>query len=660
MDKSTNNNWTVAQYLATRLEQLGIKYVFGVPGNHLGPFLSTMQATTSLRWRGNTNEINGGYAADGYARVKGVSAVGVTYGVGALSLINTVGGAFVEHVPMIVINAAPTLEQHLNYQAIGLLTSHMSPNKQSNIDAYRQVTVDAQRITNNRLAPTQIDAAITACLTEMRPIYLEVFQDVWDEPCVAPEGILKAAVRSVKPANVAKAVKATIELIKTYGRPIFWGGIEIDRLNLAKEFEALIDATGIPYCTSIMGKSIISEKHPRFHGIYNGNASLKQTYRMFNCAAKCKIGLGAWTTSKNMGGTQAMGTNWVTADHEGVRVGTNYFPNVQLGAFIVELQAAIQANFKEGFGHLDYYQLFAEEVAKQIEAEKPKSRGGKKITKEELFEEIKASYPGIPMTREHFLKMLSNLNEDPNAGLTYDGFFTRISQFIGDADKAHKDAAGKTYYTNPYGIVSDAGFSLLGSQNVVMAAPKSYFSQTSWLSIGYSVGSATGLKSAFSEDKENDKRMMVFVGDGAFQETCQAMSSHTRHRQNNIVFIMNNEHFYGIEQMLVKPTFYSTECKEAEDFYNDLHPWEYAKLAAVFHTKDKPMTGHVIKNYADLERLLAKLSNPSDAINKGPNIVQLLLKKEDYPSSIGYKVAGACGAKPSDPCADWREELRQI
>ncbi|MFE7531878.1 thiamine pyrophosphate-binding protein, partial [Kitasatospora sp. NPDC057542] len=49
---SRNDEWTVARYLATRLEQLGIRHLFGVPGDFLGPFLTIMQATTTVRWIG--------------------------------------------------------------------------------------------------------------------------------------------------------------------------------------------------------------------------------------------------------------------------------------------------------------------------------------------------------------------------------------------------------------------------------------------------------------------------------------------------------------------------------------------------------------------------------------------------------------------------------
>ena len=107
---NTQSQISVADYLALRLEELGVQKFLGVPGDHLGPFISAMEQSTKIRWAGGTNEINMGYAADGYSRIKGIAAVGVTYGVGALSMINPISGSFVENIPVVIINAAPTYE----------------------------------------------------------------------------------------------------------------------------------------------------------------------------------------------------------------------------------------------------------------------------------------------------------------------------------------------------------------------------------------------------------------------------------------------------------------------------------------------------------------------------------------------------------------------
>ena len=198
---------TVAGYLKTRLEELGLDRLFGVAGNYTAPFLDTIleDASSPIAITGIPNELVAGYATDGYARVKGIGAVAVTYGVGAFSLVNAVAGAFVEYVPLVVINGAPTNKEFLNLRFTGLLYSHMMADPYSNLDVFRRVTVAAERIVNAAEAPYQIDAALSACVSRGQPVYLEVLEDVWRAPCAAPVGALPRQPRSVTVSGCAAA-----------------------------------------------------------------------------------------------------------------------------------------------------------------------------------------------------------------------------------------------------------------------------------------------------------------------------------------------------------------------------------------------------------------------------------------------------------------------
>ena len=106
MRDTTNQPCTIARYLLQRLHEAGIEHMFGVPGDYVLDFLDVVLASP-VRWIGTCNELDAGYAADGYARMKGAGVVTVTYGVGALSMLNAVAGAFAERIPLIVISGAP-------------------------------------------------------------------------------------------------------------------------------------------------------------------------------------------------------------------------------------------------------------------------------------------------------------------------------------------------------------------------------------------------------------------------------------------------------------------------------------------------------------------------------------------------------------------------
>ena len=79
-----------AEYLVKKLEELGINDFFGLPGDYNFEILYAIEENQNVNWHGCTNELNAGYAADGYAREKGYGALVTTYGVGELSAINAI------------------------------------------------------------------------------------------------------------------------------------------------------------------------------------------------------------------------------------------------------------------------------------------------------------------------------------------------------------------------------------------------------------------------------------------------------------------------------------------------------------------------------------------------------------------------------------------
>ena len=98
---------TVGTYLAQRLQELGLTHYFAIPGDYNLELLDEMLKNKSLQMINCCNELNAGYAADGYARINGVSALAVTYSVGGLSAVNAVAGAYAENLPVIVISGGP-------------------------------------------------------------------------------------------------------------------------------------------------------------------------------------------------------------------------------------------------------------------------------------------------------------------------------------------------------------------------------------------------------------------------------------------------------------------------------------------------------------------------------------------------------------------------
>ena len=185
IDTYPNNN--VANYLYRRLQDFNVKTIFGVPGNYTAAFLNSIleDKSTDMKLVTMSNELVAGYAADGYARVQGPGGLGVvhvTYGVGAFSLLNATAGSYVENVPVVVINGAPTNKEFRTFRYQNLQYQHIAPNPNSNLDVFRNVTCSSHIIEDANDAPLQIELALHRALTQMQPVYLEVREDVWRTP----------------------------------------------------------------------------------------------------------------------------------------------------------------------------------------------------------------------------------------------------------------------------------------------------------------------------------------------------------------------------------------------------------------------------------------------------------------------------------------------
>ena len=104
---------TVIQHVLNRLRDIDVRHVFGVPGDFAFSVHDAICKDPDMRWVGCCNELNAAYAADGCARVKGVGAVSTTYGVGELSAIAGIAGAYAEHLPVFHLVGMP----HMALQA---------------------------------------------------------------------------------------------------------------------------------------------------------------------------------------------------------------------------------------------------------------------------------------------------------------------------------------------------------------------------------------------------------------------------------------------------------------------------------------------------------------------------------------------------------------
>lgn len=134
--------FTVADYIVRRLAEQHVDILFGVPGAYCSP-LFDVAIRQGMRTVVTASDLEAGYAADDYARIKGgLGATAVAYGVGALS--NAIAGAFVERSPMVVVDGGPTPGALSNLHQFDVVPPHSIGQHATDLSAYKLVTAGTE------------------------------------------------------------------------------------------------------------------------------------------------------------------------------------------------------------------------------------------------------------------------------------------------------------------------------------------------------------------------------------------------------------------------------------------------------------------------------------------------------------------------------------
>ena len=258
--------FTVVDYVLTRLKEQGVTHLFGVPALYCAALFDAAPAhgVTPVV---TASDLEAGYAADGYARTKGMAAVSVANGVGTLSLINAVAGAYVERSPVVVINGGPTAGHLADLAQRDVVYSHSTGRPNTELDAFAVVTAHSVRVATKEEVPAAVDAAVTAALVSQRPVYIEISMDLWRQPCTAPGPPLTS---NTAPAGTETQLAATIvDLIRGAQKPVLLVGAEVARYGLADAVADLIGKLGVRWTSDMLSKSTLAEEGPGWIGVYD-------------------------------------------------------------------------------------------------------------------------------------------------------------------------------------------------------------------------------------------------------------------------------------------------------------------------------------------------------------------------------------------------------
>lgn len=366
---------TVSKCLIQSLKDHNVMHAFGVPGDYVLDFLDRT-IEYGLDFVGTCNELNAGYAADGYARTNGMGAAIVTYGVGGFSILNAVAGAFAEQVPLVLISGAP----HSRQKSSNAIVHHLAGGYNLQSDVFKTITVDSATLDNPKTAAADINRVLGNCLAHKRPVYFEIPVDSVDINCEEPECTQHPAARENSDADtLSEAVKEAADMINSAKNPVIIAGVEIIRFQLAAQTLKLVETVELPYATTISSKSVLPELHPQFIGLYQGTFS-RECVREQIEASDCVLSLGVMMNDFNLGMfTSKLDTNrLINAQSERLRIRHHSYDKIWLGDFLtVLLPLLTQRSF-----------LSSHPKTSILSRRDYKPQAGKQITIQRLFEQI--------------------------------------------------------------------------------------------------------------------------------------------------------------------------------------------------------------------------------------------------------------------------------
>jgi TPP-dependent 2-oxoacid decarboxylase len=381
----------VGSYLIQRLYDRGVRHVFGIPGDFVLGFYQALIQSNKLKVINTCDEQGAAFAADAYARINGLGVVCVTYCVGGLKIVNATAQAFAEKSPVVVISGAPGI----NERRRNPLLHHKVRDFDTQQKIFEHITVDYVVVDNPRTAAKDIDRVLSSATRYKRPVYIElprdklsipIYQEQYDNPSSTHFKTDKIEVKhETDMDSMQEALGEATALVNSSKQPVIVAGVEIHRFGLQDKLLQLASKTNIPVVATVLSKSVISEDHPSYLGVYEG-AMGHQSVKEYVESSDCLILLGALMTDINFGisSTPIEQSKSIYVTSEKLSIKYHNFENVYLQDFISSL-------IKAPLERKEYLFVGKQGNVKNKNNDHFSVAKNKKITVKRLFERLEIS-----------------------------------------------------------------------------------------------------------------------------------------------------------------------------------------------------------------------------------------------------------------------------
>ncbi|KAH7416981.1 thiamine diphosphate-binding protein [Cadophora sp. MPI-SDFR-AT-0126] len=477
----------LAEYLFLRLQQLGLRSLHGVPGDYNLVALDYVEKS-GLKWVGNCNELNAGYAADGYSRVNGIGAVFTVMGVGELSAINACAGSYAENIPVVYLVGSPSRIAHQNRAILHHTLGDGDFEPFANM--FERITVAQAKLVDISTAAQEIDRVLENCWRYKRPVYLRLPTDMVTQKLDAKLLDVPLLLDTAKTKAEAESavVDKILDLLHEAKNPIFLVDANASRFGVLDEVDALVRKSGFPTYVAPMGKGNVNETLENFSGMYFGTFTDARTKEAVETAGLI-LYIGPIKSDVN--------TAWFTTKFQQEKLIEFHSSHVDIG-----------------FAKYEGIQMkgVLQKLGARIESSPPHS-------------------PKLGASSTSEVTALLSGEQGPEP-ILHGYLWKRLSSWFQPNDI----------------IITENGTANIGIWDSKFPPGVQAINQTLWESIGYSVGAAQGAALAL-KDAGLESRTILFVGDGSFQLTAQEVSTMIRHKLCVTIFLIENEG-YTIERFI--------------------------------------------------------------------------------------------------------------
>lgn len=353
---------TIGSFLYDCLSNEGITDIFGVPGDYNFSLLNVLEKYGRIKFVNCCNELNAGYAADAYARVRGISALITTFGVGELSTCNAIAGSYCESIPVIHIVGGPktSVQQQHKQMHHTLLDGNFEVFK----NLYGFISQYTSKITPENAA-IEIPAAIQAAKESKKPVYLLIATDIVNKPVIQRD--VNISKQQTSQPSLLSAVQHISRMVTQSQNPVLLSGMHVSRYNLQAQVQQLVEKINLPVATMMMGKGSFDERHKNFIGLYAGSLGSTQVQNIVE-ASDCLLAVGTSWSDYNTGifTARVNPVNLIDIQPDKVIVGMAAYENVLIQDILSELPARINKHIPSipvvSFSYDNDYTLMEEPV----------------------------------------------------------------------------------------------------------------------------------------------------------------------------------------------------------------------------------------------------------------------------------------------------------